>query len=430
MFSAVNLAPRWLPLIGLLLLLSACGERLPDPDRSFDAASQRLYVIELDGEAAGVVEERRGRAGNGAPRMDTRVEIHLPGSGWLLREERLLFALEPPHVLLQRTRFTRTPAGIEHHEVKSGEELGSPDIGRLDGTRTLAATPVGDRVEQQGMFGGGGSGGANGGAKGDEGSGMVTAWEVKSRDRDGTHAIGERTDGAKVGLWLAPDGTPTRYEIGSSFVLRRVDARPTLHVEANSGPLLLPVTERLGDSARVSGMTLKLHGPAAGMFQSGPGLQAGENGEDILVTKRLGADPWLDPRQRSELERLVSEVRRRIRYHPGAAPPSLDALLIDGRGDCYEFAALFSALAQAAGYHSRVVTGLAWAGDELGGFAPHAWNEVRIDDRWLSVDPTWDQLGADATRLRFPDDPALQLDLQIALTRSTLEIIDIDFRSE
>ncbi|MCC5888155.1 MAG: transglutaminase domain-containing protein [Gammaproteobacteria bacterium] len=418
MHSASTLTARLAPVpaalvLAVLLLLTACGDGPPDPASSFDEASQRLYVIELDGEAAGVVEERRGRAGNGAPRMDTRVEIHLPGSGWLLREERLQFATESPHVLLQRTRFTRTPAGIEHHEVASGEDLGSPDLQTLEGTRALATAPVGERIEQLGMFGAG------------EHSSMTTAWEVKSRDPDGTHALGERTDGAKVGLWLAPDGTPMRYVIGDSFVLRRVHSRPTLQVARNSGPLLLPVPERLGDSAKVSGMTLRVHGPAAGMFRSGPGLQAGDGSEAILVTKRLGPEPWLEPRQRSELQRLVAEVRQRIRYHPGAAPPSLDALLSDGRGDCYEFAALFSALATAAGYDSRVVTGLAWAGDELGGFAPHAWNEVRIDGHWLSIDPTWDQLGADATRLRFPDDPGMQLDLQVALTRSSLEIVDI-----
>lgn len=401
----------------VVLLLSACGERPPDPVRSFDAASQRLYVIELDGEPAGIVEERRGRAGDGAPRMDTRIEIHLPGSGWLLREERLQFAIDPFHVLLQRTRFTRTPAGIEHHEVASGHDLGLPDLRTLDGSRALASAAVGDRIEQHGMFGAG------------DHSSMATAWKVQSRDRSGTHATGERSDGARVGLWLAPDGTPRRYVIGDSFVLRRVDTRPALEIGTDTGPLLLPVAERLGDSSRIGGMTLRLHGPAAGMFESGPGLEAGVD-SDRLVTRRLDPGAWLDPQRLDELETLMAEVRRRIRYHPGAAPPSLEALLVDGRGDCYEFAALFSALAEAAGYDSRVVTGLAWAGDELGGFAPHAWNEIRIDGHWLSVDPTWDQIGADATRLRFPDDPARQLDLQVALTRSTLEVVDILRRDE
>lgn len=405
---------RLAPLI-VALLLSACGDSPPDAVRSFEAASQRLYVIELDGEAAGIVEERRGLTGNGAPRMDTRVEIHLPGSGWMLREERLQFEAEAPHVLLQRTRFTRTAAGIEHHEVHSGEELGSPDLDSLDGTRAIAAAPVGTRVEHQGMFGTG------------EESGMGTAWQVESRGPNGTHALGERRDGAKVELWLAPDGSPARYVIGDSFEMRRVQDRPTLSAGRNSGPLLVPVSERLGDGHAVTGLSLRLRGAAAGMFESGPGLAISESDGDTLLTHRLDGEAWLEREQRRELETLVAEVRRRIRYHPGAAPPSLDALLADGRGDCYEFAALFSALARAAGYDSRVVTGLAWAGDDAGGFAPHAWNEVRIDDHWLSVDATWNQVGADAARLRFPDDPAKQLDLQTALTRSSMEIIDIDY---
>lgn len=413
--SAMHLT-RLLFLTTLLSLSSACGQRPADPTRSFHEGSQRLYVIELDGELAGLVEERRGRAGDGAPRMDTRVEMQLPGSGWLLREERLQFDPQPPHVLLQRTRFTRTPAGIEHHEVTHGQELGSPDLQALDSRAALVSARVGARIEQQGMFGAA------------EQPGMATAWTVQSRDRHGIHARGERSDGAKLGLWLAADGTTTRYAIGDSFVLRRVETAPALIKAQDQGPLLLAVTHRLGDSAEVSSMTLRLRGPAAGMFESGPGLLATESGSDLLVTERLGPGDWLDHGQRSELEGLVAEVRRRIRYHPGAAPPSLDALLADGRGDCYEFAALFSALARAAGYDSRVVTGLAWAGDELGGFAPHAWNEVRINGHWLSIDPTWDQVGADATRLRFPDDPARQLDLQVALTHSSLEVLDVSFR--
>lgn len=400
----------------LALLLSACGESPSDPAQSFNEASQRLYVIELDGEPRGFVEERRGRTGNGAPRMDTRVEMQLPGSGWLLREERMHFAVEPPHALIQRTRFTRTPAGIEHHEVTRGEELGSPDLGKLDGTRALAAAPVGSRVVQNGLFGA------------SEGGDMATSWQVESRSSAGTHALGERRDGARLGLWLSPDGSPLRYAIGDSFELRRVDSRPQFQASRASGPLLLEVPQRLGDASAVDGMTFRVQGPAAGMFESGPGLRLGEADSEILVTRRLDADAGLAAQQRHELEVLVAEVRRRVRYHPGAAPPSLDALLADGRGDCYEFAALFSALAEAAGFESRVVTGLAWAGDERGGFAPHAWNELLIDGHWLSVDATWDQVGADAARLRFPADPARQLDLQMALTRSTLEIIDIEFR--
>lgn len=408
------------PVLLAMLLMLACSD--PGLD-GFDPPSQRLYLIELDGEAAGVVEERRGRTAAGAPRMDTSIEIHLPGSGWMLREERLQFGSESPYRLQQRTRFTRTPTGIEHHEVVSGEDLGNPDLDSFHGSRRLATAPEGSRLEQPGMFGTGDT------------SAMNTTWIVKSQDRNGTHARGERADGAEVALWLDAQGLPERYAIGDGFVLRRVTERPLFGPREPAAPMLLAVADPLGDTDNIDAMTLRVTGPAAALLQVGPGFMPAaamnpthdDSTQTLWQTRRLAPD--LSAEQQAELDRLVAEVRRRIRYHPGAAPPSLDALLEDGRGDCYEFAALFAALAEAAGYQARVVNGLAWAGDERGGFAPHAWNEVRIDGEWLSIDPTWDRIGADAARLRFPDDPARQLDVQMALKRSSLEVVTVERRS-
>ncbi|MDZ7827881.1 MAG: hypothetical protein U5R48_19770 [Gammaproteobacteria bacterium] len=58
--------------------------------------------------------------------------------------------------------------------------------------------------------------------------------------------------------------------------------------------------------------------------------------------------------------------------------------------------------------------------------ALHAWNEVRVEDWLQAVDPTCNQAVADAARVRFPDDPSLQLDLQIALAGSKLELVAVD----
>lgn len=401
-------------LLGLLVVLvAACGRETGAPGDFAGAGSQRLFVIEIDGEAAGRLEERRGLTTAGAPRMDTRVEIILPGSGLMLREERLQFAAEPPHELLQRTRFTRTPTGIEHHEVTQGEALGTPTLRDFDGMRQLASAPVGSRIRQDDI------------GLGSERP-MATAWKVESQDNQGTLARGRRDDGAEVAVWLGPDGSPRYYRIGSGFAVRQVDVAPELPVD-HGGPLLMEVATGLGDPERIERLRVHVSGPAADLFQDGPGLELRRTDAGVeLHGRRLDATPELREEQRRLLEAMVAEVRHQLRYHPGAAPPSIHALLADGRGDCYEFAALFAALAREAGFEARLVTGLAWAGDERQGFAPHAWNEVRIGNSWLSVDPTWDQVGADAARLRFPDDPSAQLDLQLALKRSRIEVIAVE----
>ncbi|MDL2276927.1 hypothetical protein LJC02_04665 [Breznakia sp. OttesenSCG-928-G09] len=57
-------------------------------------------------------------------------------------------------------------------------------------------------------------------------------------------------------------------------------------------------------------------------------------------------------------------------------------ILINNKGVCASYAAAFKLLADEAGLESIVVTG------NLDGTLPHAWNRVKIDDEWLSLDVT------------------------------------------
>ncbi|ALS26738.1 transglutaminase-like domain-containing protein [Paenibacillus cisolokensis] len=62
------------------------------------------------------------------------------------------------------------------------------------------------------------------------------------------------------------------------------------------------------------------------------------------------------------------------------------------KGVCIDTARLYALMARAAGLEARVVTGL--GADGQGGFGPHAWNEVKVDDgRWIPLDATWASSG-------------------------------------
>jgi len=70
------------------------------------------------------------------------------------------------------------------------------------------------------------------------------------------------------------------------------------------------------------------------------------------------------------------------------------------RGDCTEHGVLAVALLRRLGVPSRGVTG--WVGlDETLGL--HFWVEVRLKDRWVPVDPTFDQAPASALRIKLGD---------------------------
>ena len=79
------------------------------------------------------------------------------------------------------------------------------------------------------------------------------------------------------------------------------------------------------------------------------------------------------------------------------------ASLKKGRGECVDFADLFTTLARTEGIASRTVYGIAYSALPSPGFRFHAWNEILHNDQWHSVDPTWNQSVADATLIPLGD---------------------------
>ena len=70
------------------------------------------------------------------------------------------------------------------------------------------------------------------------------------------------------------------------------------------------------------------------------------------------------------------------------------------RGDCTEHGVLAVALLRKLGVPARGVTGWVGLGELLG---LHFWVEVRLMDRWVPIDPTFDQAPASALRIKLGD---------------------------
>ena len=79
--------------------------------------------------------------------------------------------------------------------------------------------------------------------------------------------------------------------------------------------------------------------------------------------------------------------------------PTALAVLRSKEGECQAHSKLYTALARSQGIPTRVVNGLVYAGD-LTAFAYHAWAESFVNG-WLAVDPTLDQVPADATHIKI-----------------------------
>ncbi|MBP1992037.1 transglutaminase domain-containing protein [Paenibacillus eucommiae] len=64
-------------------------------------------------------------------------------------------------------------------------------------------------------------------------------------------------------------------------------------------------------------------------------------------------------------------------------------------GVCIDYSRLYAVMARAVGLEVKVVTGLGYDGQ--GGYGPHAWNEVYLEDKqeWVSLDSTWVSSGGE-----------------------------------
>jgi hypothetical protein len=123
-----------------------------------------------------------------------------------------------------------------------------------------------------------------------------------------------------------------------------------------------------------------------------------------------------------EAIRVMNEwVYRYVEKKPTLSLPSALEVLESRLGDCNEHALLLVALLRSVGIPSRPCVGVLYFGD---GFYYHAWAEAWMG-RWVSVDPTLNQLPADATHIKFVHgDIENWVDLVKIIGRLEVEVLD------
>jgi hypothetical protein len=105
-------------------------------------------------------------------------------------------------------------------------------------------------------------------------------------------------------------------------------------------------------------------------------------------------------------------------------------------GDCTEHAVLAAAMCRAAGVPARVAVGLVYVDDpkhELKGFGYHMWIEVYVNQRWVALDPTFNQSDVDAGHIKVSESSLqgvspFEMFLPILKVGGKLEIEPLEFR--
>jgi transglutaminase-like putative cysteine protease len=198
---------------------------------------------------------------------------------------------------------------------------------------------------------------------------------------------------------------------------------------------LVRVDPPIRDVAKLSGLALEINGwnEQLPLLQEG-GQSVEKNGEGRIIIKTGSAvssataplkgiykDTYLKPAEKiesdapeiavkaKELTADKKDTREAVRTLATWTADWLKDTVEDGgsaltslkerSGNCQTHARLYTALARSAGIPTRFVSGLVY--QEGKGFLYHSWAESLLGDSWIAVDPTYNQVPADPTHLKF-----------------------------
>lgn len=393
---------------------------------------------------------------NGEPRSivaETSMAVKLAGGDRRLEiDAARYYRRRPPHRLIE----------VRVHERSADGTSDSRETGPSDETLETfttqyllepASVEVGDRFEL---------------AELDVDSGRDRAVTVAVAAKRTQLYFGVRTEVVELAIRRSGDRVETRTVIAAGsdspitlravvgpFSFRAQDQRAARSAIEGLDPLsgVVPVDRALGDPARIRALEVALASsadfevPAAAgqvatreasgrirvAIDTGPGppVSAAGRAAALRATAAIDhRDPAIaalarelaSPDRRVAVARMVAWVHDNLSKQPSTNLSSASQVLAARVGDCTEHTALFVALARAAGIPAREVSGLVYGGDEIGGFAWHAWAEVEIDGRWRRVDPSWGEASGNAAHLALgvggsSDWLALLGDLEIEVLR-------------
>jgi hypothetical protein len=248
------------------------------------------------------------------------------------------------------------------------------------------------------------------------------------------HRFSESFSGARINSWLNDAGLVVKEESPAGFVfLKEPKFKALGHLDEGEELLGAVAVKLHGSVGDIAGTTMRyrLQIPDDTQFDLNGGRQHFQD-QLLTVTREelptgtaaptcdaaapaLAASPYIqadhpeikklaeqiiagttEPVER--VQRLAAWVHDNLEKRPVLGLPDALTTLAARQGDCNEHAALFAALARAAAIPTRIAAGVTLHRED---FYYHAWNEVCLTDRWITIDTTTRQFPADLTHLRF-----------------------------
>jgi len=279
-----------------------------------------------------------------------------------------------------------------------------------------------------------------------------------------TTKVEERFGETTAHAWLDHEGKVVKEEASLGMVLLRENQQDALGGGwQDNTPLdlvastAIPVEQTLPNPRMLTDLRLRLTSPIESLQFTFPPRQQ-QHDQLLTVSKEkpsalttyplpqtapefapdLAPTPFLQsahPRLVTQMQQILGQERDALRATrqlldwtyteiektPTVSLPTALEVLDSKRGDCNEHAVLFTALARAAGIPSRVVAGIVYLD---GAFYYHAWSEVWLG-QWVAVDPTFQQMPADATHVKFVEGgPEQHMALLKVIGQIKMEVVE------
>ena len=409
-------------------------------------AGEHWFRIELSGNHVGYMYNQARQSGSGAWIFDSTTHFLLQDNSPQTITKQMTFSGQPPysleHAFFQNasgahTKVTKTPNGYEALVSRGTQSNTIPLDWQFDLTDFLgfeAWLASDQRQPNESHF-------------------VRDPDFEKLRIVQRTYSVLERNaDGylIQTNAMLAPTVTqldnafrPLHLTMSGVFQIRRAPEVDAVAIKEMQGKTnyLFPVNQRLNNHTRLSQLRLKIHnGPGALPQQIRMGRGTNSQFEDpkdhvgeelqypISARKIQGLLQRVINSKPDQLaSALVGFTHRQLEYAENNPADGVLKALARGYGECTDFADLLTTLARAAQIPARTVYGLAYRDGSNPVFMYHAWNELYVDNRWVAVDPTWNQTEVDATHIPLSDRQSAALMLAHAQQPVSFEILDTSY---
>ena len=263
-------------------------------------------------------------------------------------------------------------------------------------------------------------------------SNQIVASELITKSSDSV-MIESTVDSVMHRLTYSKLGILERSDFGSQYSIQKSSEREVIQslsdrdfaADSKAFPKIL-LDRMLSDTSNLKGLSLKLDSVTAGhkIFRdtltislsshvrdhrknsSAERRQLPMNQTATFLTRHPTIVSVLERFQRREhdidnVSALIALIHELVEYKDIPNSQGVLETLDSGRGDCTEFADLFTTLARSIGIPTQTVFGIVYEQGEVPKMAFHAWNEIQINKKFLEIDPTWQQIPVDGTHIKL-----------------------------